>query len=109
MRSRMVTFQNDKLLGRTRFSMSKARRVLKSRTSKSSQSENRLNMAGTYNRVPRECLSYVADSSDCKHFGEGQGDRKHRCTRDGVANHVFQHTAAQHGMRSRQRNFDESD
>jgi hypothetical protein len=32
-----------------------------------------LNMAGSYNKPPRECASYVAESSERKHFGEAQG------------------------------------
>ena len=36
------------------------------------QSRHMLNMAGSYNKLPRECASYVADSSERKHFGEAQ-------------------------------------
>jgi len=58
---------------RTRFSHSRARRVRKSRVSTPNQSRNRLNMAVSYNKLPRERVSYVADSLERKHFGEAQG------------------------------------
>jgi hypothetical protein len=56
----------------TRFPQSRGRRVRKSRASTPNQSRNRLNMAVSYNKPPRERVSYVADSLERKHFGGAQ-------------------------------------
>jgi len=37
------------------------------------QPRNRLNMAVSYNKLPRERVSYVAGTLERKHFGEAQG------------------------------------
>ena len=65
-------FRTTSCWRRTRFSHSRARRVRKSRASTPNQSRNRLNMAVSYNKPPRERVSYVADSLERKHFGEAQ-------------------------------------
>lgn len=66
-------FRTTSCWRRTRFSKSRARRVRKRRTSAPNQSKNRLNMAGSYNKLPRGSVSYVAGYSYCKDFGEAQG------------------------------------
>jgi hypothetical protein len=65
-------FRTTSCWRRTKFLINRALRVRKRRARVRNQSENRLNMAGSYNRLTHGCASYVADSLDRKHFGEAQ-------------------------------------
>lgn len=69
---RMAALQDDELLAEDEILKEQGATRAKEATERSEPEQKQVNMAGSYNKLPRESVSYVADSSDCKHFGEAQ-------------------------------------